>query len=59
MAKKNGKKVRINLRVDAELIDWVKRFASSKDTTMTALVIGSFMDLRRRYGGAPPKIEQI
>ena len=52
-------KARINLRVEADLAEWVKQFADEQGTTMTAIVVGNFVDLRRRYGGAAPRVEQI
>ena len=57
--RKTRPKVRINMRVDADLVDWVKQFAESQNTTMTDIVVGSMLEIRRRYGGAPPKVDQI
>jgi uncharacterized protein (DUF1778 family) len=58
--KRKGKpKARINLRVEEDLAQWVKRFADEQGTTMTAIVVGNFVELRRRYGGAAPQVEQI
>lgn len=56
---KKGKKARINLRMDADLVEWAKAFAASQDLTMTALIVDYFKDLRHEYGGAPPSVEQI
>ena len=54
-----GQKARINLRVEADLVAWVKAFAKSQDVTMTSLVVDYFLTLRKDYGGAPPMVEQI
>ena len=56
---KPGKKARVNLRIDSTLIEWVKLFAKARNTTVTSLIVGGLIELRRKYGGAPPKVDQV
>lgn len=56
---KRCRSVRVNIRVPEELSIWAKSFALANGTTLTDLVVGGLMDLRRRYGDAPPKVEQL
>jgi len=59
MVRKIREKARLNIRIDADLVEWARVFALENKTNITDLIVGSLMELRRRYGGAPPKVRQI
>jgi predicted DNA binding CopG/RHH family protein len=45
------KRQRINMRVPGDLLDWVKRFASKKNTNVTQLFVDHVTQLRERHDG--------
>ena len=51
-------KARMHLRIDADLVRWLRAYAEKHDTTMTALIVEGVENLKRKAGGGPPKVEQ-
>jgi uncharacterized protein (DUF1778 family) len=47
--RKKSTKRRLNIRIDAELADFVKKYAASKCTTITHLVIDYFSGLQWQW----------
>jgi uncharacterized protein (DUF1778 family) len=43
----NGK-TRINIRVPAELDEWIKKYAEDHNTNMTKLIVDYFAEIRRK-----------
>ena len=41
-------KSRLNLRLPADLDQWVKKYAEDNNTTVTSLVVGYFTDLQKK-----------
>jgi hypothetical protein len=56
---KRSDKVRMNLRIDAGLVRWLRAYARKHDTTMTELVVSGIEELKRKSGGGPPKVDQF
>lgn len=51
------RQARVNLRLNSELVDWVKTYASANDTTLTDLVRAHLEELRKTKE-APRVIDQ-
>jgi predicted DNA binding CopG/RHH family protein len=50
--KKATPKTRVNMRIDAGLMKWVKKYAKSKGTCFTEIVVNHLVSLRTlRRGG--------
>lgn len=43
-------KARLNLRIEQDLVAWVKDYAERKNTTVTRILTGHLRRLRRREG---------
>lgn len=56
---KSSTKVRMNLRVERHLVQWLRAYAKKHGTTMTALIVEGIRSLKRRSGGGPPDVRQI
>ncbi len=40
---------RINIRIPAALLDWVRLYANRKNTTVTQVIVNSLTDLKEEY----------
>lgn len=40
------KRIRVNMRLPSELVEWAKEYADSKNTTFTQVVVDKLTDLQ-------------
>lgn len=52
-----SKRERLNMRVPADLLGWVKGYVSTKNTTVTQLFVDYLTDLKERAHGRKNGIE--
>lgn len=45
-AKKDRARIRVNMRLPNDLIEWVKEYAEARNTTLTQVVVDELTDLR-------------
>lgn len=46
MSKSRPKRTRVNLRIPADLLKWVKKYAKDRETTVTKIVELHFMSMK-------------
>lgn len=52
MAKlKKAKRVRLNIRIPETLVDWAKRHAREKNTSVTQIIVSHFTTLKEAADG--------
>ena len=49
--KTQRRRPRLNLVIPTDLLRWMKKFAESKNRTVTSYVVEHFTDLKEKHGG--------